>query len=202
MPQENLYIFYDFVCPYCRISRALVDRLVQEFPILPVYKPYHFAPDIPEQGEPWPLIPTEKEGFFDNVRKKSQEWNLDINIPPLRANSKLALKAAEYAREKNCFEIFQQKMFDAYWVDGKNIGALQVVLEVASSVGLNANELSEKLQRGDYDQILIQSQEEMQRINYVAIPTFVISTYVVYGIHEYDTVRRAVQLALKSSSNK
>ncbi len=195
---ENLYIFYDFVCPYCRISQVLIKKLVQEYPIVPIYKPFNFAPDIPEKGEPWFLTIAEKDGFFENVMKKSQQWNLKIKIPPLRANSKLALKAAEYAREQNCFERFQQEMFDAYWIEGKNIGNFEVVLDVADSVGLNVNELSEKLNSGAYDQILKESQAAMQKIDYVAIPTFVIKKYRVYGLQEYKVIQEAIQLALNA----
>jgi predicted DsbA family dithiol-disulfide isomerase len=172
----------------------VVDSLVRKTGVAVDWRPLVRLPEIPEEGLPWNLTRAEMERFRESVLRRAEVWNLTMTIPSFRARSVLALQAGEFARSKGCFDSFQTKMFDAYWKEERNVGKLEVVLDVAASEGLDTDELSTHLQVGTYFSILEQSQRELERLPRVAVPTFVIGPYRVYGIQEYDVLARTVQL--------
>jgi predicted DsbA family dithiol-disulfide isomerase len=61
------------------------------------------------------------------------------------SNSRRALTLAEYAREQGRFDEVHRRLFRAYWVDGRDIGADEVLLEVAEDAGLDPAEAATRL---------------------------------------------------------
>ena len=57
------------------------------------------------------------------------------------SNSHLALLAGEFAQDMGRFEAFHENVFRAFFTDLKDIGRLDVILEIAFNSGLNPEKL-------------------------------------------------------------
>ena len=109
------------------------------------------------------------------LRTKGAEFGVEFCERPLLANSRLAIEAAEYARDKGLHSAFSEKVFQAYFTYGRNIGELDVILEVASAAGLDREEVHRAISDGAYAPRRIQIAEEAKRLRIDSVPTFIIN---------------------------
>ncbi len=201
MKEREIRVYYDYNCPYCRIAQSLVDKFRSETSFLPVWRPYALLPGIPEEGIPWELTSLEMERFKASVERLAKKWEMSIKIPAFRPRTELALQASEFALEAGLFDGFHRNMFDAYWLEGKNIGRPNVVMEVGEATGLRSSELEYHLRTGTFRKNLENARKEMLGLPYVALPTFVIGPYRIYGIKDYQVFRRAISLLIQQETS-
>lgn len=57
---------------------------------------------------------------------------------------------AELARERDVFDAVHQRLFDAYWARGRDIGDERVLLEEGSAAGLDEGDIVDALRDGHY----------------------------------------------------
>jgi predicted DsbA family dithiol-disulfide isomerase len=89
-------------------------------------------------------------------------------------NSRGALQLAELARERGVFEALHPRLFDAYWARARDIGDRAVLIEEATVVGLEEEDVVAALDAEDY---LERVQEETQtaiRLGAGGVPAWVI----------------------------
>ena len=89
-------------------------------------------------------------------------------------NSRMALQASEFAREKGKFDAFHEAVFRAYFTLGKDIGDTGTLLELARNNGLDADSLKQALKEEHYAGHIQQSQAEAARLGVTAAPTFIV----------------------------
>jgi predicted DsbA family dithiol-disulfide isomerase len=103
-------------------------------------------------------------------------------------NSRLAQELAKWAETKPGGEVIHDALFKAYFVDGRNIGDSFVLVDVARSVGLPADEaadaLTERRYRTDVDADWAKSRE----YGVTGVPTFVSGRRGVVGAQPYEAL--------------
>lgn len=138
--------------------------------------------------------------MLENLRRAGEPYG--IAFSPLRflVNTRLALEASEYAREKGKFAEMHTRLFEAYFLKGRNIGERQTVLEVGREAGLNADELREHLAAHTYFPRLQNARRLGQEYGVRGLPTFVFSgNRKIVGARSYETFREAVMAAAKTA---
>lgn len=73
-----------------------------------------------------------------------------MKAPEVLANSRLALQAAEFARENGGGEAFDDLVYRAHFCEGLNIGLQDVLGDLATVVGLGRSELDRALESQRY----------------------------------------------------
>ena len=114
------------------------------------------------------------------------------------SNSRLALQAAEYARENGKFAPFHEAVFHAYFALGLDIGDPEVVSQLGLDVGLDIEEMGKALQEGKYLPVLKKAQDVASSSGVTGVPTFLIGgKKSIVGAQPLDVFRSA----LRSLSN-
>jgi predicted DsbA family dithiol-disulfide isomerase len=90
----------------------------------------------------------------------------------LLSNSRLAIEASEFARDAGRHHDFHRAVLAAYFGQGRDIGDLAVLQDVATKVGLDAAALAEALASGRYAGARLAVEQEANRLNIHAVPTF------------------------------
>jgi predicted DsbA family dithiol-disulfide isomerase len=129
-----------------------------------------------------------------SVKSLADEIGLKMIRPPFTPNSRPALEAAEYAREKGKFEAFHLAVFKAFWEDAKNIGLPDVLKEIAESCGLNGNELVQALEEGRYTMIVVKADQEAHEMGINGIPAYIVGKYFIEGAQPYSVFQKAMGL--------
>lgn len=171
----NIRIFSDFTCPFCYLGKGLVDALKKEYDIHEEWVSYELHPEVPPEG----VLLSEKfpdydlKGLFEELRTKGERYGYTFEDATLLPNSRKALEAGEFARDHGKHASFHAAVFHAYFGEGRNIGQVPVLLDIASQVGLDRDELERALNEDRYEDRLEGGHEEGDRYDVSVLPTFV-----------------------------
>ncbi len=120
----NFKIFSDYICPFCYIGKGIVDQLKKEYAIDDTWVSYELHPETPPAG----MLLSERfkgydlSSFYNQLRERGKEVGVVFGTHTLLSNSRLALMASEYARDKNRYDSFHENIFHAYFTEGLDIG--------------------------------------------------------------------------------
>ncbi len=132
------------------------------------------------------------------IRSQVREAGLIMKPPPVTPNTMFALEATEYAQQHGKFMEFHHAAYKAYWDERKDLGKLDVLAEVATSVSLDADEMIQCLETHEFsNQVMGQYQEALQH-GIRGIPTFVVGNLLFTGAHPYDIFKSAMNQYLES----
>lgn len=117
-------------------------------------------------------------------------------------NTRRALAIAEWARGQNALHPFREAVMDAYWHDGRNIEADDVLQELATSVGLDPIVALKAADEPAVLERIEQTRRESMDRGVTGIPTVFVGQQVLVGCQSYDRFRRlAVQAGARARSH-
>jgi predicted DsbA family dithiol-disulfide isomerase len=191
-------VFSDYVCPFCYVGKRRADRLREEFDVEVEYAPFEIHPEVPPEGVPANYL---GRGYYEKAWRAvvalAEEEGLDMKPPPVIANSRCALVGAEFALEHGRFDAYHEAVFRAYFCDGRNIGDVAVLADLARDVGLDAEAFVAHVEARKRDVDLSRAFEA----GVWGVPTFLIGSRAVVGAQPYAVLRAAVRRALGSDPN-
>lgn len=131
--------------------------------------------------------------FYDQLRTRGQEVGVVFGNPKILSNSRQALMASEFARDKGRYELFHENMFQAYLTEGLDIGQLDVIAEVARKSGLDEKETVDAVCDGRYKERLDKAKREGQLIGLTGIPLFIVEhKYKIVGAQPIEKFREVL----------
>lgn len=107
-------------------------------------------------------------------RERGAQYGIEFGSLEYLSNSRLALEAAEYARDMGVHDAFHKKVFEAYFTHSQNIGDEDILLGLAEDCGLSAAELGATLRDGVYSERVKAGSRMAKQLGVTAIPAFVI----------------------------
>jgi len=123
--------WYDYIDP----ASYLVERILGELPGFEVVRrPVEVVP--PER----PVVPPEDPGWLEHLAAMTGEaaaLGIELRPPPVVPWSRKAHELAFHAREQGCFGPIHRAIFDGYFLDGQDIGRVDVLVELAAGAGLD-----------------------------------------------------------------
>jgi predicted DsbA family dithiol-disulfide isomerase len=112
-------------------------------------------------------------------------------------NSRLAQELSKWAEEKGKGEEIHDALFRAYFVDVKNIGKVEPLVEVAQSLGLPADEATDVLLSRKYKNAVDDDWRRCAAFGVNAVPTFHAGRYLMVGAQPYEELQRLIEHVLK-----
>jgi predicted DsbA family dithiol-disulfide isomerase len=112
-------------------------------------------------------------------------------------NSRLAQELSKWAEEKGKGEEIHDALFRAYFVDVKNIGKVEPLVEVAQSLGLPADEATDVLLSRKYKNAVDDDWRRCAAFGVDAVPTFHAGRYLMVGAQPYEELQRLIEHVLK-----
>jgi predicted DsbA family dithiol-disulfide isomerase len=86
-------------------------------------------------------------------------------------------------------------LYRAYFVDGADIGSVQVLVGVAARVGLPADEARRILSERSFSPAVDRDWAHARALGVTGVPTFVAAGRAVVGAQPYETLEQLLQLA-------
>jgi predicted DsbA family dithiol-disulfide isomerase len=157
------------------------------------WKPYEIHPDTPLEGWVDPGVSEESATELRLVRALMGSAGPAVRLPPVVANSHLALEAAEYARDHGRFDAFHRQVFAAYFGEGLNIGRPEVLRKLGDAAGLDGQELVATASAHRYHDRLNQVQREKRWYGLYGTPTFIIANQRIAGAQPYAVLSQALE---------
>ena len=124
-------------------------------------------------------------------RALAEEAGLVMKRGTRLINTRLALSAAEFAREQGLFDAMHLALFKAYWEQTGDIESIEGLKEIATQVGLEADAMAVELETGRYEDILDANRREATQVGINGIPAHVFGLrYLVMGAHPYEILKQ------------
>jgi predicted DsbA family dithiol-disulfide isomerase len=185
-PRVEVEIWSDIVCPWCYIGKrrfeAAVAELDDEIDVQFVFRPYQLDPTA-SPGKSQPVIeayakkfggPERAREIIDHVTAVAAENGIQFRMDrALRANTLLAHRLLWLAEATGHQIALKERLLQAYFIDGLDIGDPDVLAVCAADVGLDHDRVRAFL---DSDDGVAEVRHELQKaaeMEITAVPTFV-----------------------------
>lgn len=189
-------IWSDVMCPFCYIGKRNFETALEQFDgrnnIEVIWKSYQLDSSISE-------VPTENyhnylvkhkgmsleqvNGMLDNVTMTAKDAGLDYKFDKaVMVNSLNAHKFIQFAKSKGLGDEAEERLFLAFFTEGKNIADLTTLIQFGIEIGLEEMELKTVFTDEKYASLVTHDIQEGQQIGVQGVPFFVLDRkYAVSG---------------------
>jgi predicted DsbA family dithiol-disulfide isomerase len=130
------------------------------------------------------------EAMYVRMKRLMDAEGLPYGRRTLTYNSRLAQELAKWADTQPGFEPIHDALYRAYFVDLRNIGDKQVLVDVAQSVGLSAEAARRMLDDRLFKHAVDADWEKARSYGVTGVPTFIANGYQVVGAQPYDVLEQ------------
>jgi len=196
----NVTVYYDYICPFCYLGTKRILGLSKEFNLTIDWKGIEIHPEFPPQGKKRTKT-LKSKSFAETIREMAKEDNIEIKLPGYATNSRLSLEASEFAKIKGKFLEFHIGVYEAYFLEGRNIGDIEIVLDIGEKAGLDKSELQECLSKRTMFDKIEENKKEAEDKLILGVPTFLFGDFPVHGNQSTQTMRHIIKRSLERSQN-
>ena len=209
--RARITVFSDYVCPFCYLEEPDLARVKEEYGdrVEVDWRAYELRPD------PIPTLDPDGEYLHRvwnaSVYPMAEALGMKLRLPPVQPRSRKALEAAEFAREKGLYDEMHNALFRAFFEDGRDIGDVEVIIDVAAPVGLDLDELRAALAEGRYTEKVLADEELSRKLGVSSVPTMLVTpagaelseAEVITGAQPYGgRIEAAVERALQRAGRE
>ena len=166
-------IIFDFSCPYCYLAWNYFKALKRSEPIEDEWFSWEIHPEVPKTGSP--LQAVVQVADMEERRQRLNGLGEPVGVRPgekvFVPNTRLALCALEFAQEQQKQHAWIDAVYQASFVDQKNIGDLDVLLDIAREINLDAAELRQALESEKYLPLLLEHDRQCMQQKIEWVPT-------------------------------
>jgi len=128
------------------------------------------------------------------IKMAREQYNLELNRGPMGIHSRSALIGAKYAEAQSKGPQYHDAMFRAYWQRANNIGDVDVLAEIAQSIGLERESFLVALQNEQYNALVDADIDEAYSYGLTGVPALIFGQrYLVSGAQPYEVLRQVVE---------
>jgi predicted DsbA family dithiol-disulfide isomerase len=140
-PTLRISVFSDYICPFCYIGSRRLLRLRDDFDLEVNWCGLEIHPETPAAGMPIEALGYAPQRWLQMTRALAQmaaEEHLDLGTRRVTTNSHKALLLAEAAKQTGqaTFYALHERLFHAYFIEGRNIGDSEVLTALAAECGV------------------------------------------------------------------
>lgn len=206
------YIF-DTVCPWCYVGKRRFERALAQRPGTRAdihWRPFLLNPDIPPEGIDRHAYLERKFGGPARVQRvhsavaaageaEGIQFAFDhITRTPNTMNSHRTIRfASGMGRATETVEA----LYRAYFCEGRDIGRMEELLEIAASTGLPRAELKYYLESDTDVAAVMNDNARAHRLGVNGVPCLVLDgQYAVAGAQEPDVLLRLIDIAREAEA--
>ncbi|MFT0545867.1 DsbA family oxidoreductase [Allopusillimonas ginsengisoli] len=204
--QLKIDFISDVSCPWCAIGLAslehALDRLGDEVSAQIHFQPFELNPQMPAVGrntvdylaEKYGRTPEQLKQNSDAIRARGAEVGFVFGGRERVYNTFDAHRLLHWAGLEGRQIQLKHALLEAYFTDGKDVSAHDVLVQVASQAGLDAQQAQEVLASGAYaDEVREQEQQQhKQGIN--SVPAIIINDrHLIQGGQTVEVFEQALR---------
>ena len=172
------------------------DRLNNEYEIEVRWLAFPLHPEVPEEGmsleELFAGRGVNISASLRRLKLVASSLSLPLNDRTRTYNSRLAQELAKWAESQGKGDEFHHTIFIAYFVDGTNIGRVEELVTLASSIGLPADEARDVILARSFREAVDSDWARSHALGVTAVPTFIIDDQRIVGFQSYQVLERFV----------
>lgn len=173
---KKVSIIMDFVCPYCFVAEELMWKVLKEnhkdFQI--EFLPYEL---VPEPEELKRVTPEKKEYFLNKIIPWAEKEKIEVNFPTIDPvpRTSMAFEGLYIAKKYGLQCEYIKMVMEAYWINNRDIGKIETLLEIAKELGMNQEKFKVALETGKYKERHREKNSEISQWDFEVVPTFYVN---------------------------
>ena len=199
-------IWSDIACPWCYIGKRKFEAGVAAFDgdVTVTYHSFELAPDTPVDFEGSAAdflsqhkgMPREQvEQMLQQVTAIAAEVGLEYDVDSVhQTKTLLAHQALHHAREQGRQLELVERLFEAYFVEGRHVGRVEELVALGAEAGLDAGTLRTALEEGTHADAVAADIAQARAYGIQGVPFFVIGgKYGVSGAQQPAVFTQALE---------
>lgn len=187
MAPETLRFCFDYLDPLSFLVQGELDALAQEGGLPPVRRlPVELRPPplplLDPDGEEWMALWGRGVEFAAGL-------GVTLEAPPLLPWTRKAHELVLHACEKGAGDAVHRLVLDAVFVHGRDVGRVDVLVEIARRGGLDAHEAKAVLDVDRHAAAVEALRAEAEAAGAPAPPTLLLGERTLQGFHNRDSLR-------------
>ncbi|ASV66672.1 DsbA family oxidoreductase [Cytobacillus kochii] len=189
-------IWSDIACPFCYIGKRkfehALDGFNQKDEVEVVYKSFQLDPNAPQNttetmnqmlAKKYGQSVEQVEQMQKQVTVQANEVGLDYHLNDAKMTNTLdAHRLIHLAKEKGKMSEMKEQLLKSYFVEGKHVGEIESLVEIAAAVGLDKEEVTSVLASDQYKKEVEADMQEGVQLGVQGVPFFVFNRkYAVSG---------------------
>ena len=203
----SITIYSDYVCPFCYLGRLSLEeyRETRSDELEIDWHPFDLRSR--KRGHDGEIDHSVDDGkddaYFEEVRKNiarlkteyDAEEMLGLDDVPRPVDSFDAQLASFFVKTEypDRWFVFDDAIFEALWIEGQDVGDVDVLAALADDVGLDGDEIRTAIADEDLRDRLREQFSAAQREGITAVPTFAYDEHVARGAVPPEHLRRLVE---------
>jgi predicted DsbA family dithiol-disulfide isomerase len=203
----KIEIWSDVMCPFCYIGKRRFETALDKFKykdeVEIIWKSFQLNPQMKTDPgksinqyladiKDWPLEQAESMNERVTQMAKAEGLHYDFDNA-IVANSFDAHRLIQFAKSHRKGAEAEERLFKAYFSEGKNTADLSTLTQLGTEIGLNKYELEKMLAGNEFAKEVQNDIREAQQLNINAVPFFVIDRkYGISGAQQTETFLEAL----------
>lgn len=200
----HIDIFSDPVCPWCLIGKRRLERAIALHPLKDLtvsWRPFQLHPQMPREGADRAEFTAAKFGskeraqaVYDRVTGVGRAEGIDFRFDLIKRSPntvdahRLIFRAGHAGKINGVVE----GLFSAFFFEGKDIGNLDVLVDIADAAGMGAAEMRAYLQSDEDRAEIVAADEGARQLGIEGVPFYVIDGK--YGVSGAQMPEAFVQI--------
>ena len=192
----KIEIWSDIVCPFCYIGKRKFEKALEGFSakdkVEIEWKSFQLDPEMDNKeglsvhaylGQRKGASTSEGKRMNDYMAAMAKEVGLEYNFDEAIINNTLdAHRLIHLAKEKGLQDRMKERLFSAYYTEGKDTADINTLVQLAAEVGLDEAETRKVLETNQYEEEVRADQQQAYQIGVQGVPFFVFNNkYAVSG---------------------
>lgn len=208
-------IVSDTVCPWCFIGKRRLERALEERPDLDVeicWHPFQLNPDMPADGLDRESYLNAKFGgreraaqIYAAIAAAGAEEGIEFDFARIERtpNTLDSHCLIHWAAAAGCQDQVVEKLFELYFIEGRDLGDRALLVEVAREAGMDGDEIEQKFADA-HDRAFIRDEDAAAReLGVAGVPFFIINRkFAVSGAQDPQVFLQVFELALKEAAEE
>ncbi len=196
-------IYSDTICPWCYIGKRRLERALAQRPQPEAafrWRPFQLNPEMPREGMERQSYLSLKFGgaenagrVYDHIASAGEEEGIAFNFAGIERtpNTLDSHRLIRFAEESNAAEAVVQGLFDAYFLEGRDIGHTETLIELAEAAGLDAAQVAAYLASDNGLENIRAEDAYARRSGITGVPCFVFNArYALPGAQPPEVLLR------------
>ncbi len=198
LPELKITVYSDYICPFCYVGHRRLQRLRDSYDLKINWCFLEIHPETSATGEPIDSLdyPSEQwQQMMENLERVAEEENIPLSKLSFITNSRDALLLSEASKQcgREIFYKLHERLFSAYFVDGKNIGNKEILNQIAESCGMDREIIDSAWADEKHLKRLLDNFNSARKHEIKSVPSFVFGDRVLTGVVTEKTFRQAAQ---------
>jgi len=209
-PPLSIDIVSDVVCPWCyvgkrRLEAALERRASDAQPVNVRWHAFQLNPDIPPSGVDRRSYlerkfggPERAQQIYARIKAAGDEVGIAFDFDRIvrQPNTRDAHRLIAWAQSRGDADPLVERLFKAYFVEGRFIGAHEVLAEIAHEAGENADAAYAFLESDVGTTEIAEAEERAASLGITGVPFFIVDgRYGLSGAQPSEAIVEALRRA-------